>query len=296
MTHHTKMKRWKKALIAALIALGIAILAFPFSMIGYQLLAEVTAERDFCLVCLHKLKPIVSAELVSQEKPLAFFELLEQPKIEGIKVKLTYKNGRSRVVDAYDMKSHDLNHSYYHDKGMFFATRPYYTDPSQPAQPALEPGLQQIPMYCVDRRDCYYGDGPDAFCMVEVYAQTPEEYLAEHSPPLVTATEIGGGTLSMKKYEKGLIKLLAKESGTYTFQVEGKFTLEEAYTAGSGTLAPTDYNSCNRYFTDENKYSVYDYSVQLTANEPLYLRAYGPYSDYSGHLQITKLTPEDITP
>lgn len=306
MKHRKKLKPWAKVLVIILSALGIAILAFPFALSGYYLLAEAASEKDFCLLCLHKLKPVVAAELVSQEKPLVFFELLEQPKIEGIKVKLTYADGSSEIVRAYEQKRHTLPEAYTHEKGMRLDLWYNWDSLSRPERPLLAPGLNKIAMYCTDFFDVYAGEETeDVFCMVEVYAQTPEEYLAEHSPLLVTVTETEDGTLSLSTFEDGLLRLLAEESGTYTFQAEGDFIIHEWLCAGSGSISVLDYQlDDNHYsiptldvFAPRSFYSIYDYSAQLVANEPLYLRVHGPYIGRINDVRISKLTraPEDIT-
>jgi len=123
-------------------------------------------------VCEHIVKPIVSAELVSQKKPLEVFQLMEEPEIWGIKVKLTYEDGSSEVVNAQKLKYHAYTRygDYAHWKGMFFDTS---------ILPLLTPGINQVALYCVDT--VIYNEevtlwelspNPEetglAFCMVEV--------------------------------------------------------------------------------------------------------------------------------
>lgn len=76
-----------------------------------------------------------------------FYELLGQPKIEGVKVKLTYEDGSSEVVDAYEAQEHDASSDddfgSRHWKGMCFDTRG-----NDPERPMLEPGKHEIALFC----------------------------------------------------------------------------------------------------------------------------------------------------
>ena len=251
--------------------------------------------------CGHEVKPVVSMELVSQKKPLVFFELLEYPKMEDIKVKLTYEDGSSEVLDAYDLKYCSYSSEWSsgdagmeHHRGMFI---------TYPGAFTLNPGRQQIAMFYVDLKRAwstddglafkgyfdslhpenagvdYYGfgslpleDTDVAYCMVEVYAQTGDEYIAEHNLPFVLVTESSGGDVITQKgeygMEYGIIKLLAQESGTYLIEAEGG-TLYEKY-AGNGEF------KCD---IKKNPDGAYDaaysaYYARLNANEPLFIKAY----------------------
>jgi hypothetical protein len=246
--------------------------------------------------CGHEVKPIASMELVSQEKPLVFFELMEEPKIEGVKVKLTYTDGSSEVVEAYDLKycSYDSEWSsgdagMEHHRGMFF---------SFPEASALNPGRQQTAMFYVDLKrawstddglgfqwyfdslhpenagEDYYGfgslpleDTDVAYCMVEVYAQTGDEYIAEHKAKYTLVTESSGGKVTTQKGRDsyGLIKLLVQESGAYEIKAEeDNFPGVESY-AGSGEYKYV-YEVSDNF--SENHY------VKLNANEPMFLRVW----------------------
>ena len=307
MTRRKKMKPWKKALLITAIVLASAILAFPLTMIGYTLLMEAAAGLGYCLACKHRLNPPVSAELVSQDKPLVFFELMEElPKIEGIRVRLTYKDGKSEVVDAYDMDSHDTaNHSRYHDIGMFYAP-----GLCQPHRPPLEPGLRQIPLYCVDRIG-YYGPGypSDAFCMVEVYAQTPEEYLAEHDTPFVTVTESSEGTAFLEQYGDCLAKLLVEESGTYALTIDGACAFDESAYIGGGVLfhglhrtETADYDPGaslermrNPDYEPVQETEYVCYYARLNAGEPMFLHILGTWDEGGSNLRASMERLPEVT-
>ena len=222
----------------------------------------------------HEIKPVTSVELVSQKKPLAFFELMEQPQIEGVKVRINYEDGSSELVDAYELTDHGFSTGpemwYTHWKGMLFAAytvSEYYLF-SETAEPFLQPGKHRIAMYYLDTNLYYdafptwtFAHNPEKikediefpYCMVDVYAQTPEEYIAERNHPFVTITDSGKDTLPLGKGEKGLIKLQAKESGMYSLDIQGEYHLKEEV-VGSGKLL-----SGGKY-------------VQLNANKPMYLR------------------------
>ena len=153
-------------------------------------------------------------ELVSQEKPLVFYEPMEQPPVDGIKVKLNYADGSSKVVDASKLASivYGIGDIYTHYKGMLFSTYTLHqlSNSFETEEPMLQPGPHRIAMYYVDDtlwwHELYYyafahnpekrvegiewGRGLNfAYCMVDVYAQTAEEYIAEHNPPFAIVTE-----------------------------------------------------------------------------------------------------------
>ena len=240
------------------------------------------AEYDPWEECGHGVKTVVSAELVSQEKPFVFFQLMEEPKIEGIKVKLTYEDGSSEVVDAYYMKACSwaidpgCDAGIMHLRGMYIDTRFY----GWPRRPALKPGKHEIALFCVDLKYGWMADGdhhgpvfdsihPEglgiAYCMVEVYAQTGDEYISEHNLPFALVTESSGGDVTTqweesKRESVGLIKLLAEKSGTYEIKIDGGFVREEAY-CGSGAFK-------NEYDYENVKWVHY---AQLNANEPMFL-------------------------
>ena len=248
--------------------------------------------------CGHEVKSVASMELVSQKKPLVFFELLEFPKVEGIKVKLTYVDGSGEVVDAYDLRCCTYNSAWSngdagmeHNRGMFIFYPEAFT---------LAPGRQQIAMFYVDHKSSwstdhgvgfirghfdslhpengyvdYYNrsDSPlldAAYCMVEVYAQTGDEYIAEHNLFYALVTESGGGEAPEQWRSEdgilahGLVKLLAQESGTYRIEVEsGSFYEKYAGCGAFKCVAERPPNS--EYYTETGYYA------KLNANEPLFL-------------------------
>ena len=253
--------------------------------------------------CGHEVKPIISAELVSQEKPLVFFELMEQPKMEGIKVRLTYKDGSSEVVDAYDLEmcSWSTDPSFdagvHHLKGMCVNTWPIW--PLE--RPALKPGKHQIAMFCVDGKYWWNTDesnsprfdslNPEdvgvAYCMVEVYAQTGDEYIAEHNVPFALVTESDASDVPMLREENsyspnyGIVKLLAKESGTYAIVINdgslGYENYDGAVIIDSEKLASDNYSMSNpRYY------------AKLNANEPIFLRVGFHFGDAPVHVSPMK--------
>jgi len=252
--------------------------------------------------CGHDVKPIASAELVSQEKPLAFFQLMEEPKIEGIKVRLTYGDGSSEVVDAYDMErcswSTDpgFDAGVDHLKGMCFNTLLYW-----PERQVLPPGKQQIAMFCVDGKYWWNTDesnspgfdslNPEgvgvAYCMVEVYAQTGDEYIAEHNVPYALVTESSDGDMPPALWDEnsrdqyGIVKLLAKESGIYAIVISDGSLGYESYGGAikldTVKLANDGYNMSNlRYY------------AKLNANEPMFLKV--GFSFYSVPVHVSSLT------
>ena len=134
MKSRKKMKPWKKALIIVPVFLAACFVLWVSWI-------EMAERHNICRGCFHKVKPVVSAELVSQEKPLVFFELNEYPELEGIKVRLTHEDGSSEVVDAYWIKDHNVNGGFHtHRKGMALDSR----------EPPMKPGLNRVAMYCVD--------------------------------------------------------------------------------------------------------------------------------------------------
>ena len=215
-----------------------------------------------------------------------FYQLMEQPTIEGIKVKLIYEDGSSEVVDAYDSQTHfRFGTAQIHEKGMFF----YGLDIHQLTRPALEPGFHQIPMYCADTLYAQYRDpesDPHAAdfvsCMVEVYAQTGDEYLAQYEVNNVTVTpseDVIFTPKGMGLEVKSLVKLLAEESGTYELKIEGGHCLffDYLYT-GSGALLEHEIRSNSGY--------AY---AQLNANEPLFAPVY-PFEDNATlRISLTRL-------
>jgi len=106
--------------------------------------------------------------------------------------------------------------------------------------------------------------------MVEVYAQTAEEYIAERKPPHTIVTEDSDGILSLKKNESGLIQLLAKEGGRYLLQIEGGCHINAKDYTGSGILIPGE--GFRREVISDTVYYYNSVYAQLNANEPLYLR------------------------
>ena len=279
-----KKKPWKIALIALItipIVLGLLWLSPMIFFVAQEKYGEKMVQNT---------KKIASVELISQKKPLVFFELMEQPTTEGVKVKITYEDGSSEVVDAYKMVSRKIqtSNSYYtHYKGMFFATSILPQFGFRTTEAFLEPGLHSIAMYYLDSNYDLFAEGewefahdPEevevgsanlGYCMVEVYAQTAEEYVAEHKPPMATVTESSDGKLLLKKNERGLIQLLVKESGTYLLQIGGEYRPISGYLwlkdwdyIGSGVLF------CGEPLPDTND-PYYDYYVQLNANEPMYI-------------------------
>ena len=242
----------------------------------------------YCTKCKNNVKGIVSAELVSQEKPLVFYDLMERPKIEGVKVKLTYNDGSSETVDAYEAMEHYSNvkssiYGYQHRKGMFFDIGIFQgTGAFRPKQTPLPPGLNRIAMYCVDaafgseeshwelsRNPEETGvDGGLAYCMVEVYAQTAQEYMAENKPSFAAVTETNDAKLSLKRGESGLIQLSAKENGMYLLQIDGDYRFNKQEYDGSGVFI------IGRPYTNEKdrSNSYYDYYVRLNPNEPMYVQ------------------------
>ena len=202
-----KKKPWKIALI---VFLSLVLLAG----LGLLFLFLVTLDPgvftgDTKLFYRPKIKELASMELVSQEKPLVFYEPMEQPPLEGVKVKLNYADGNSEVMDAIKMAgTHYYEGGFVmsHWKGVFFATSTLdqLSGPFETWEDftMLPPGPHRIAMYYVDDTSWYETDpyfffhNPDekapgrdwgrklnfAYCMVDVYAQTEEEYLAEHNP------------------------------------------------------------------------------------------------------------------
>jgi len=241
--------------------------------------AQPDAEYDPWEPCGHEVKPIISAELVGQEKPLVFFQLMEEPKIEGIKVRLTYEDNSSEVVDAYDIEmcrwyiDPGFDAGMHHLKGMCINTQPIW-----PAErPALKPGKHQLAMFCVDGKYWWNTDesnsprfdslSPEdvsvAYCMVEVYAQTGDEYIAEHNMPFALVTESNGGEVTKQWVSSdgimsyGLVKLLVEESGTYAIEVE------------NGSIH--EYNGFGgfKFVTRQGRFDFY---AKLNANEPMFLK------------------------
>jgi len=180
------MKAWKTALIIVPVALVVCAGLVYEGIMLFAWRSDAAAYLIYLRRCGHRVKPIVSAELVSQEEPIVFFDLREDPIIEGIKVKLTYEDGSSKTVDAYnakecyyitDMVGGDVG--IWHVKGMFFGPRWYWYSSERQT---LEPGINHIAMFCVDEK--YGGDyagfltpnfdfyNPEeagvAYCMVEV--------------------------------------------------------------------------------------------------------------------------------
>jgi len=179
MKERRRMKRWQKALIIVPAALAAC---FVFWVAGRGVMNSLNR----CLSCFHKVNyymdAIVSAELVSQDEPLYFSALLEWPEIKGVKVKLTYENGKTKVVDAYKLKDHDMDgwlggRFCYHRVGMFLDI-----GIGQDGRPLLEPGHNRVAMYCIDRiqgHEEYWSltrrnpahiddDSESAYCMVDV--------------------------------------------------------------------------------------------------------------------------------
>ncbi len=242
--------------------------------------------------------PVVSVELVSQEKPLVFYELMEQPQIEGIKVKLTREDGSSEVVDAYDLEKYynDPDSDLEYWEGMFFVTGIGSVNGIvRPKQQLLEPGIHRVAMYCV--ANSYQFDEPSnwnlrrnpeeteedvdlPYCMVEVYAQTLEEYLEKSKPPTATATDAKEGSLKLKKGESGIVQLSVRESGTYMLHIDGNYSLNVDVVTGSGVMfeGESHRNGNNYYF---------DYYAQLAANKPMYVRIDLAHDKSSASLKIT---------
>ena len=275
MKRRKKMKPWLIVLIVV-----FALAALPF-LLWSNLFG-----------CHHKLNPVVSVELVSQEAPLVFYQLMEEPKIEGIRVRLTYADGSTEIVNAGDSQTHgrfgvarlDL-----HEKGMFFRDLGI----CWPDAPALEPGIHQIPMYCMDavypqnfdpENDPHNGDF--ASCMVEVRALSGEEFFAGPEVNHVTVTP-GSEVVVSPKGEgletKCLLRLLAEESGTYELKIEGgPFLLFSYQYAGSGMLsdgAKPKGDRCNAH---------------LNAGEPLFVPVY-PFMAVGStpmHITLTRLPEE----
>ena len=301
MRGRRKMKTWKTALIIVPIALVVCVGLF-FLLCG----TPGEPDRHDIVGCGQEPKPIVSAELVSQEKPLVFFQLMEEPKIEGIKVKLTYEDGSSEVVDAYDMETCTFNYEWssgdagmHHLKGMCFNTR--FTTWNR-IRPALKPGKHQIALFYVDDTYPWSTDliedpafdslNPEdvgvAYCMVEVYAQTGDEYIAAHKAKYTLVTESKDGKLKthmgtdgLDSY--GLVKLLAKGSGTFEIKIGDGGNLIESY-CGSGEY---------KYVFDSADLTENSY-VKLNANEPMFLRAW-TYSSIGGPALNVSMTrvPDD---
>ena len=270
-----RKKPWKKALIALVTIPVILGLLWLLSMIYYG------AQEMYGKKLMQTTKKIASVELINQKKPLVFFELMEQPPIKGVKVKITYEDGGSKVVNAYNVKSchYDEYASY---KGMYFKTRTRH-DNSRSFEPFLEPGLHSIEMYYINDtynlHEDFYNENPPniGYCMVEVYAQTAEEYIAERKPPVTTVTESREGKLSLRKGKRCLVKLLAKESGTYLLQVGGDCRLDTEVYTGSGSL----------FYGEDGCYA------QLNANEPLYLRVEAMGRGHSSLQASLTRVPED---
>jgi len=325
MKQRRKLKRWQKGLLIALIALVACVVLFPFAIFGLYVLAELEVHP---FGCHHRVNPVVSAELVSQE-PIVFFELVESPKIDGIKVRLTYEDGSSEIVDAYQSQSHGRFFRGTHEKGMFF-----HDIGGIDRMPQLEPGVNHIPLYCLDT--AYFEDGDPhydihgdsqairarlAHCMVEVCVQTGDEYIAEHSPPNITVTPSEAGTLAMQGRDRGIIRLLAQESGTYLLRLESEHRTFTVDYSGGGALfsgrsllpgiripdfanRPTDADELEAWLGENDigsmlkniDFSSYapDNSVQyarLNANEPMFLR-FVWWQDWSISASIVKRLPE----
>jgi len=298
-----KKKPRKKALIVVLAALVICL--------GFVFLLPCT--RDVISDIWYKIevgprldtKPIVSAELVSQAKPLAFYDLMERPKIEGIKVKLTYEDGSSKVVDAYEAQE-KFSGRFAYRKGMFFDIGIFHgTGAFRPKQTPLPPGLNRIAMYCVDaalydeesdwelsRNPEETGvDGGFAYCMIEVYAQTAEEYMAEQKPSFVAVTEFNDGKLSLEKGESGLIQLSAKESGMYLLQIDGDYLFNNQEYDGSGVL----FSGGSRGSVESDiAIFICDYYVQLNANESMYVQVKA-LDDRKASLRISMTRMPEVT-
>jgi len=272
-----KKKPWKIALIV-LVTISIVLGLLWLSPMIFFVAQEMYGEK-----LVQNTKKVASVELVSQEKPLVFFELMEQPPIKGVKVKIAYKDGSSEVVNAYNVKigHYDQYASY---KGMYFETRTRH-DNSRTSEPLLEPGLHSIKMYYInDSYSLEYGyndeDQPNlGYCMVEVYAQTAEEYIAERKPPHAIVTEDSSGELSLKKNESGLIQFLAEEGGTYRLKIESDFYLDFRNYMGSGSL-----------FQWEDGH----FYAQLNANEPLYLRAQALERSGSLRISLTRVPENEV--
>lgn len=254
-----------------------------------------------------QLNPPVSAELVSQEKPLVFFPEFEEPKIEGIKVKLTYEDGKSKVVDAYQAKESYIDHdaggdSYsIHWKGMGFGMDADYSD-----RPVLKAGKQKLAMFCGDllyssiqgewtTGPISYAVDPKetgvAYCMVDVYVQTLEEYLATHTALTTTITETKSGTIAFNKGENGIINLLSQEDGVYEVITKGKYDFDpdpELHEClGNGILLNG---------VVDNDLTMSQYFAILKANEPLYLKFSVPdeMKKVSVQLSMTRLPEVEI--
>ena len=263
-----KKKPWKIVLIF-LVAITVVLGLLWLSPRIYYV-----AQNKYGDKLVQTTKKIASVELVSQERPLVFFEQMEKPPIEGLKVKINYEDSSSEVVDAYEMNTRKFQTSYnpssLHYKGMFFATNTF--SPFRTSEFLLEPGLHSIVMYYIDYSydldydgEWEFAHNPEeidvgssvnfGYCMVDVYVQTAEEYIAERKPPLARVTESNEGRLSLKKDESGLIQFLAKESGKYLLQIEGEYRLNVRDYTRSGALFFEEGNFC----------------AQLNANEPIYI-------------------------
>ena len=259
-----------------------------------------SAEDDFpAFECNHTIKHVASAELVSQEKPLTFFPLLEDPAIEGIQVKLTYADGSAEVVDAYEFEhdtvfegadilgddaSGDAGTS--HWRGMCISL-------GNSGKLSLKPGLNKVALFCFDLKYDWEADGTDyspqfdslhpdkvrivdfeesgyAYCMVDVYVQTLEEYAAEHGVQYTTLTE----DMGEKQFSAGrdnILQVTASDSGVYAIEMNGHFAdrIYETGYLGDGVLNTTPY------YPDETDKTKAIYYAKLNANEPICFLLYG---------------------
>ena len=308
MKQHKKMKPSEIAALVVII-LAVCVALSPFAMFGLYVLGE---SETHLFGCHHRLNPVVSAELVSQEAPLAFFELMEQPTIAGIKVRLTYEDGSSEVVDAYQSKEHyrfGVGHT--HEVGMYFQD---FSDFGS----SLEPGVHLVPMYCVDivysyRDDPRFDDKPDlAHCLVEVYAQTGDEYLAANDVPHTTVTPSEDGILALEEWRDGIIRFLAEEDGTYEITIDSHCTFSALEYTGNGlmfkglegVLDGMDFVGIDLsalmeglgdiFGTLPQKTEGQSIYARLNAGEPLFLKAYSFGRDESTPLHITMARLPDV--
>jgi len=137
-----------------------------------------------------------------------------------------------------------------------------------------------------------------AHCMVEVYAQTGDEYLAGHDLPSTTVTPSEDGTLALKGDEwRGLVRLLAEESGVYAFTIEGGcFFFTHEYT-GSGAVFEGEYHTPES-LTDVpsigpdfsawmDEFYQNGYYARLKANEPVFVPIYLSWPEKSASVRIS---------
>lgn len=125
-----------------------------------------------------------------------------------------------------------------------------------------------------------------AYCMVDVYAQTGDEYIAEHKAPFALVTESSGGDVTEHwvqdgRISYGILKLLVKESGAYAFDLEHGSIGSSAVKLDLEKLAENDF--------DDSRPSYY---AKLNANEPMFVGVCLQFSDMPAQVSSLKRVPD----